>query len=190
MHLTPEIMAPVVARYGAPRDLHLTRELSPDTFRFLVSTTRGGRRIHDVTFFIFGPDGRLAVIQKPNFPSGVYRAPSGGVKPGEDFTAGVQREAWEETGLSIELQRYLLRIRADFTCGGEVQPWWSLVFCAKTEQTELQPHDHQEIAGARWVTLAELQGPIRQAMVDSGRSLLRYRVDLHDATVALLPREA
>jgi len=43
-----------------------------------------------------------------------------------------------------------------------------------------------EIESARWVSIDELQTKIRKTMLESGRSLLRYRVWLTDKTISLL----
>jgi hypothetical protein len=45
------------------------------------------------------------------------------------------------------------------------------------------PADVAEIAGARWGSLAELAGPIRERLLATGRAFWRYRVALHDAAL-------
>jgi hypothetical protein len=50
----------------------------------------------------------------------------------------------------------------------------------------LCPVDTREIESARWVSINELQTDIRKAMLESGRSLLRYRVWVTDKTISLL----
>ncbi|MBI2953909.1 MAG: NUDIX hydrolase [Chloroflexi bacterium] len=162
-----------------------------------LATVRGSMkngRAHDVTMFIFDRftpgsdiwDTPLAAIRKPGFPTGAYRAPSGGVEPGEAVEAAARREAYEETGLDIELERYLLRIRARFTHGPEVVNWVTHIFSARVVGGELEPKDTVEIEDAGFVTLKELQGPIRDILLSSGRALFAYRVALTDATVAIL----
>ena len=78
-----------------------------------------------------GP-GRIVVVSKPFFPPGAFRAPSGAANPGEGLLSGALREAREETGLDIELLRYLVRISARFTCG-ERKPieWTTHIFEAR-----------------------------------------------------------
>ena len=76
--------------------------------------TYNAARTHDVTLFILDPSQRLALIRKPHFAADVWRPPGGGIKPGEDFVAGAVREALEETGLHVELRRYLVASRAVF----------------------------------------------------------------------------
>ena len=160
-------------------------EIGPDELELVRTSTRRGRH-HDLTFFVFEPGGRVAAIRKPSFPPGIYRAPSGGARPGEPLLDGLLREAREETGLEIEPARYLLRIHARFTCGDQAEEWTSHVFSARTTGSELDPQDRNEIAEARFVTVEELAGPIRQRMLATGRGLFRYRVALTDAALAAL----
>ena len=55
-----------------------------------------------------------------------------------------------------------------------------------TEDTELAPADTDEIAAARWGTLDELGGPLRDRLLAENREFWRYRVALHDAALAAL----
>ncbi|BDG61096.1 hypothetical protein caldi_21860 [Caldinitratiruptor microaerophilus] len=182
----PQLLADLTRRFGMPRVLHWEVEIGPAEME-MVRASRRGWRSHDVTFFIIGPHALVALIRKPSFPPGVWRAPSGGVNPGEDFVAGTTREAAEETGLDITLERYLVRIHVTFrTPAGSQEPWVSHLFLARTEGTRLLPRDHGEIAGARWSTLEELTGPIRRRLLATGRGLFRYRALLHDAAYAAL----
>jgi len=204
MNLTPELITEAERRFGVPREIHLAADLDEAETALVVGSMRKSR-VHDVTLFIVeGAD--IAVIRKSMFPVGAYRAPSGGVAPGETLEQGALREAMEETGLRVELQRYLLRVAALFRTypgwGGAVPlpqevidpadpsllHWWSHVFLARAvgEDLTVEPIDTHEIAEARWVGIDELQGPIRRLLLDSGRSLLRYRVELTDATFAEL----
>jgi len=190
-------------RFGVPRDIKLdfpvgTHELD------LVAGSLHRLRTHDVTFFIRDRD-RIAVIRKHMFPLGAYRAPSGGVAPGESVEEGICREAWEETGLDVVVENYVLRVEATFrgadSWGGWEQiparvrhaqertamRWWTHVFAARPQGgTELCPQDRKEIEGARWVTVQELQGPIRETLLKTGSGLFAYRVALTDAALSSL----
>ena len=64
--------------------------------------------------------------------------------------------------------------------------WRTHVFSARTEVEELDPIDTREISAARWGTAEELAGPIRARLLETGRALWRYRVELHDAALAAL----
>jgi ADP-ribose pyrophosphatase YjhB (NUDIX family) len=139
-----------------------------------------------VTFFVFDASERLALIQKPSYPPEVWRPPGGGVRPGEEFEAGVQREALEELGVEIVVERFLVSSEATFRADGRVIEWRTHVFSARTQTDELHPIDTREIAAARWGTTSELAGPLRAAMLETGRALWRYRVALHDTTLQQL----
>ena len=129
MHLTDEILAPIRARYGEPDVLEWEGEISEREHRI---ATYNPRRLHDVTLFILNGD-RLALIRKPMFPPDIWRPPGGGVKPGEGFVEAVRREALEETGLRVELERYLVEARARFVYRPIELDWPTLVFLATTE---------------------------------------------------------
>jgi 8-oxo-dGTP pyrophosphatase MutT (NUDIX family) len=96
------------------------------------------------------------------------------------------REALEETGLRVTLERYLVEADAVFLNGGRELHWRTHVLLARTLDTELAPDDPGEIADARWGTLDELAGPLREILLATGRAFWRYRVALHDAAIAVI----
>ena len=98
----------------------------------------------------------------------------------------MQREALEETGLRVELQRYLVDATAHFVYEPYDVPWRTHVFSATTKDGELGPQDTEEIEAARWGTLPELSGPLRERLLATGRAFWRYRVALHDAAAGAL----
>jgi len=118
-----------------------------------------------------------------------WRPPGGGIRPGEDFGAGAVREALEETGLHVELQRYLVASRALFRNGGRELAWQTHVLLAETPDEELAPGDADEIAAARWGTIDELAGPLRERLLATGLAFWRYRVALHDAALSAMAPE-
>jgi ADP-ribose pyrophosphatase YjhB (NUDIX family) len=179
MHLTEEVLAPIRARYGEPSVLEWSGEVSEREWH---TATYDPGRTHDVTLFILH-DEQLALIRKPTFPPDVWRPPGGGVKPGEDFVEAVKREALEETGLEVELERYLVEARASFNYELEALDWRTHVFLAHTKDEAIATRDTEEIAEARWGTLAELAGPLRERLLATGRAFWRYRVALHDAAL-------
>ena len=193
MHVDEEMLAPIRARYGEPAVVEWEGEI---TAREFAVATYDPARTHDVTLFIVN-GARLALIRKPMFPPDIWRPPGGGVKPGEDFVAAVEREGLEETGLRIELERYLVDMRARFLHEGSAPAraarrkrgtlnWRTHVFLARTTDEEIAPLDTEEIAEARWGTLEELAGPLRERLLATGRAFWRYRVALHDAALAAL----
>jgi 8-oxo-dGTP diphosphatase len=181
MHVDEVVLEPLRERFGTPAVLPWDGEITAAEWAI---ATYNPVRSHDVTLFILDPSRRIALIRKPHFTSGVWRPPGGGIKPGEDFIAGAIREAREETGLHVELTRYLVASEAVFRNGGRELPWRTHVFLAETADEELAPDDPAEIAAARWATLDELAGPLRERLLATGRAFWRYRVALHDAALA------
>ena len=183
-YVTQEMIAEMEGRYGTPRKLTMTLEISPPEFSMLRGS-RKHERNHDITMFIFRDRDYLefAAIAKHMFPTGAFRAPSGAANPGESLEDGARREAMEETGLKIELDRFILFIDARFTCGPEAERWRSLVFTAFCTGGILGHLDEEEIRETSWVTLEELQRPIRKVLLETGMGLFAYRVALHDAAV-------
>ena len=183
MHVTDAALAPLRERYGEPAPLQWEGAISPPEHAL---ATYNPRRTHDVTLFILDPQDRLALIRKPHFGVGVWRPPGGGIKVDEDPEAGAVREALEETGLTVRLERYLVAAAATFFSDlGDID-WRTHVLLARTDEADLAPGDVEEIAGARWGTLDELAGPIRTRLLETGRALWRYRVALHDAALQAL----
>ncbi len=194
MHITDEVLAAVAAVYGQPLEMQVGAAMVEREFVVTHATVRK-RRNHDVTLFITPPGAAdsFVVIQKWNHQPGVWRAPSGGVDVGEDFVVGAVREGYEETGLSIRLERYLLRLKARFTCqlaSGQLEQldWVSHVCTASVlpESGPLQAIDTHEIKAVRVATVAELQSSIRAALLAAPVGGLHYRALLTDLTLALL----
>jgi len=184
VYITAEVILDVESRFGRPAEIYLNYEMSEREFEMVRASQRQGRA-HDVTLFIID-NGKIVVIKKPMYPAGAYRPPSGGVAPGEPFVDGALREAYEETGLVISLERYILRARVKFSHGDRMIDWTSHVFAAVPIGGKLEPIDTHEIVEALSVDVQELMGSIRRALLSSGSTGLRYRSDLTDAVIPKL----
>ncbi len=186
MYIGGDAVREMECRYCRPAVCEWEHGISAEEMAMVRASQKHGRA-HDVTLFIFDGE-QLALIRKPSFPPEGYRAPSGGVAPGEGFEAGALREAYEETGLSVALECYVLRVQVRFTCGAEHLDWTTHVFQARATGGTLGTLDPGEIDGTCYATPAALQGPIRSALLATGRPLLAYRVRLTDVVVPLLTR--
>jgi 8-oxo-dGTP pyrophosphatase MutT (NUDIX family) len=185
-HLTEAVYRPVEALLGRPTVHTWTYPITEPELRMVVASTRGQSRLHDVTFFIHNGAGEYALIRKHNYPAGAWRAPGGGIHPGESMLDGAAREALEETGLTVAWERYLLRVQVAFTWGEEMQPWATHVLVGRASGGALRTRDPKEIDGTRWGRLDELCGPIAGVMLGTGRGLFAYRVALHREVQQLL----
>ena len=181
MFITADIVRKIEGRYGSPLEFSRSYEMTAREFDLVRRSQKDGRA-HDVTLFIVR-DNRIVVIKKPMYPPGAYRAPGGGISPGESFEDGAKREAYEETGLQIALRSYMARFRVAFTCAGELIDWTTHVLSAEPTGGTLQPVDTHEIVEARFVTVAELRGDINKALLESGSTGLRYRAELSEIVV-------
>ncbi len=179
MHIGRHIVQELVLEYGEPTIERWDVPLTEDEFRN-VERHRQRRRAHDVSLLILNA-GDAAVIRKSGYPDGAYRIPSGGVHPEESFVDGALREAYEETGLSVGIEDYLLQVHASFTFGGDRAQWTTHVMLARPlgGGVEIQPHDHEEIEAARWMDFNDLVDRVSPLLEDSGLGGLRYRARIH-----------
>ena len=186
MFVTPETIKQMEERFGAPRHAEFHIPILTKEFERIKSSQKEGRR-HDVTLYIV-KDRKIAVIAKPFYPPGMYRAPSGGLNPGEDFVEGARREALEETGCEIELERFLLTTHVDFVelPGRERKiEWNSYVFQARYVSGDFNFTDTHEIREVRLAELSEFE-KYSQIMRDMPIGGLHYRAALHDTVKELL----
>ncbi len=174
--IADEVVEEWEAQYGRPVVWEHYQPISSYDYDGIKSSQKSGRA-HDITLYIENR-GRFAVIAKPIYPPGMFRAPSGGLHAGESLKDGALREAHEETGLRIELGRYLLRAHVVFDdCGREIH-WWTHVFSATTHDELIAPIDTHEIREARWAAPSEFS-QFSAMMVKADRGGLRYRAALH-----------
>jgi len=185
MYISKYAIQSIEFTYNVPQQIFMVQEISQEEMAMLRHSQKHGRS-HDITFFIIDNRSRIAVIRKHFHPLGVFRAPSGGLEPGEDFETGALREAHEETGLSIYLEKYLLRINVHFKNHKLKVPWTTHVFSAKVNEGIIAPIDTQEIAEAKWITASELQGSVRSLLLSTGKGFFQYRVKLTDIAMEML----
>ena len=161
--------------YGLPEELGYTQPVTPREYDRIFASMKHGRA-HDITLYI-GKDGGYIFTAKHFYPPGLYRAPSGGVKPGENFEDGAKREALEETGAEIKLLKYILRIKVRFENESKYIDWTSHIFTAEYIKGEIEPHDKHEIKEERLIYPDEIPGFISK-MKATGIGGLNYRAFL------------
>jgi ADP-ribose pyrophosphatase YjhB (NUDIX family) len=94
--------------------------------------------------------GRLLLVLRANEPGrGKWSVPGGRVEPGEDDETAVRREADEETGLTVTVDRLVGSVRRPAPEGTyEIHDY----LCTTTGDT---PRAASDAADARWVDPAE-----------------------------------
>ena len=186
MFIADETIAGLQEQFGTPAREKFLIPVGLDEFERIRASQKEVRS-HDVTMYII-KDDKIVVISKPFYPPGMYRAPSGGVEPGEDFVAGARREAMEETGCEIELERFLLISEVDFELvprDGRKIEWTSYVFQARYTGGDFEFTDKREIKEVRLAELSEFDG-FSQIMRQMPIGGLHYRAALHDKVKSLL----
>lgn len=149
------------ALYGVPLVREVTLQVTPATMQYWQLVRR--KRVAEVVLAlqVSGQDAEAGspaepaylVHTKQFYPAGAFRLISGGIEPGEDVLAAVEREALEETGLTITIVRFLALVRYQFVRGIERRDFSSYVFLAQSSGGVVGPTDSREaISGFREVT--------------------------------------
>jgi NAD+ diphosphatase len=94
-------IAALAARYGAPR--RMVVELEGPPFDPVGQSDRYG----EVCMVVRRPNGRLLTAIKTFYPPGAFRLLTGGVSHGESIGDALLREVAEETGLDVDVRRFL-----------------------------------------------------------------------------------
>ena len=176
-----------VVRYGRPVVREPEYRVSPDTCDYWRRVRR--KRRAEVVMVVRTRDGRFVIHTKSFYPNGTYRLMTGGIKLGEDLEVAARREALEEIGHDVTIDRFLAVQHHTFVCGKERLPFTSYLFLMAAEDKPLQATDTTEdIADYRTVPLvglikvAEQLEQLAPDWIDWGR----YRATAHRLTVEVL----
>jgi ADP-ribose pyrophosphatase YjhB (NUDIX family) len=146
------------------------------------------KRRGEVVLVVERPDG-LILHTKEFYPPGTYRLPSGGVKWGESVLSALHREAWEEMGLQIEVERFLGLLEYELRCQEETMTFVSYVFLVRGGEGKLIPQDEGErITSFCQVPVAELAavGDSLRALEEDWRDWGEFRAIAHDFVVEMI----
>jgi 8-oxo-dGTP pyrophosphatase MutT (NUDIX family) len=176
--------------YGPGQRQRTALEVSALSFEGWLGkmVTKPNRR-GEAVLAIQRPDGQTLLHTKKFYPEGVYRLPSGGIHPGEPVLSGAAREAEEETGLDVTVDRFLGTVEYEFCHQEERLFFVSYVFLlqASNEQPVLQDPGEQ-ITGFRYVIAPEIQAVAAQlrALPPEWADWGRFRALPHDLVAAML----
>ncbi|MDP2872938.1 MAG: cyclase family protein [Bacillota bacterium] len=169
--------------YGpAPSAIH---ELTPPVSDFGFWRDRMGDRRGEVVFGLIGRDGRMVLTRSADYPPGVFRVPSGGIRHGESAVDALHREVAEELGLDFDVWRYAGRVEFRFAGDSGVVALPSYCFLLREADTGAHtvreprtfagPDVAGEIESCQLVSAGEL-GPVLRTLAelpspwdDSGR---------------------
>ncbi len=175
-YIAPQVGS-MEALYGKPEELSFVQAMTKRELSVVSGSMKNGRA-HDITMYIKKNNGFI-FIAKHFYPPGLFRAPSGGAVPNEHFEIAAKREALEETGTEIELEKYILRINVKFETEDEHINWVSHIFAADYISGDIKPRDVREIKEAKLIYPDEIPRFI-SAMRNSKISGLNYRAFLSE----------
>ena len=145
-------------RYGQPKIINAVLPT-----HYLENIIDAGRK-SEVVSAIIRPNGNLISITKPFYPEGTYRLPGGGIEEGESIESALYREIYEETGLQVEIVRFVSIIRYNIYATSQdesVTPssnFTSYVFLVKEISGKLVCNDEDEqISGFKEIAPEELE---------------------------------
>jgi len=173
-----------IERYGVPLEMSLSYRVSEDTLAYWKLVRR--KRAAEVVILLRRASGRYLIHTKAFYPQGVYRLLSGGIHPHEDLIAALRRETYEETGLDIEIKRFLGIIHYQFTWASHTLSFASYLFLLVEVGGTLGVRDPQEaITGYREVTLSEIEALADQleALPPDWNDWGRFRAAAHRLAV-------
>jgi ADP-ribose pyrophosphatase YjhB (NUDIX family) len=170
--LTDEVeISRLLSEYGPGQRWHVSIEVSALTFddwwkKIVSKPNRRG----EVVLAIRRPDGQVLLHTKQFYPEGVFRLPSGGVHLDEAVLTGMTREAKEETGLDVSVDRFLVTVEYEFRHGQRRLPFISYVLVVHAEQgTPVVQDPEEEITGFRYVSPLEIRWVAGQLRALPGR---------------------
>ena len=185
--ISPEEIGELSTYYGPMERRGYSLEMGGKGFEDWRRKSPVDRR-GEVVFVVKRPAG-VILHTKDFYPPGTYRLPSGGVGWGESVLGALHREAWEETGLEIEVERFLGLLEYEFRCQEETMPFVSYVFLVREAGGELAPQDKEEqILSFRHVPMAELSAVADslRAMEEDWRDWGEFRAIAHDFVVEMM----
>jgi 8-oxo-dGTP pyrophosphatase MutT (NUDIX family) len=139
-------------RYGQPivhtADLPITGLFDP-----LNATDRYG----EVCMVVRRRNGKLLTMIKTFYPRGGYRLMTGGINFGENILNALLRETYEETGLTVNVTRFLAAVTYRAPRLSDNPLFYSFAFLLDELSGTLEPTDpHERVEAYREIAPAEL----------------------------------
>ncbi|SRR5579884_3528841 len=113
----------LAASYGQP----LLRIVDLGTNNYFDPLNRSDR-YGEVCMVVRRPNGKLLTMKKMFYPPDGYRLLTGGINHGETILAALLRETQEETGLEVEVERFLVAAAYRTLNTGETPSFYTFAF--------------------------------------------------------------
>jgi 8-oxo-dGTP pyrophosphatase MutT (NUDIX family) len=160
-----EILRELARRSGPFLYHHIDLTISTEIMlRLMTKMEQKKPRRAEVVMVIPNLAGQFWVHTKNFYPKGVYRLLTGGLEPGEAPWEALRREAREETGFDVGLDRCLAVITHTFANAAKKLPFASYVFLTTPADGIPQPIDAGE-------NIADFQAVPAERLAEIGRQL-------------------
>jgi 8-oxo-dGTP pyrophosphatase MutT (NUDIX family) len=147
-------------KFGSGEPHHVDLTFNTLGMLEMAAKVKQQQRRGEVVIVVPNKQGELWLHTKAFYPAGIYRLMTGGVEAGEKPHLALQREAREETGFKIKIDRCLAVITYTLRKSDEplAIPFVSYVFLTKPEKGQPRPLDPKEnIAGFKAVSVSALK---------------------------------
>ncbi len=146
-------LAELARAYGIP--LRRTYYIEADEYIRAYRWRAESDRRAEVVFALQDPTGKLWMHCKAHYPSHLSRLPSGGVTWDESIYGALLREIDEETGLTVQVQRFIGLLEYHFHHQGAIVKFASYLFHVHCDQPPVPP-DSGEIHAFRAIRPSQL----------------------------------
>lgn len=149
-------------------------------------------RYGEVCMVVRRRNGKVLTMIKTFYPEGAYRLLTGGISHGEGVLAALLRETAEETGLQVEVRRFLAAVAYRASITGEQPVFYTFAFLLDeldgtlgTLDESEQVEDFREVEPADLLKVAEyleqLGAEYSQYLHGEIRDWGRFRAVIHRA---------
>ncbi len=121
-----EEVSGLMHQYGTP--LRRTFTIQADEYIRSYRWRTDIDRRAEVVFAIQDPTGKIWLHAKPHYPDHIARLPSGGIDWDESIQHALFREVEEETGMCVEIKRFVGLIEYHFQHNGSTVKFASYIF--------------------------------------------------------------
>jgi NAD+ diphosphatase len=133
----------------------ITRDVPLDDIAF--DPVGNPSRFAEVCMVVRRPSGNVLLSIKTFYPRGAYRLPTGGIDKDEPILDAVLRETREETGLTVEVRRFLAALTyRDGTHGPPVFHTFAFLLDDRIGAPVTPLDEHEQIESYREVPVSEL----------------------------------
>lgn len=129
----------LAASYGQP----LVRIIDLGTSNYFDPLNKSDR-YGEVCMVVRRPNGKLLTMKKTFYPHDGYRLLTGGINHGETILEALLRETQEETGLEVEVERFLVAAGYRTLNTGETPSFYTFAFLLNEIGGELGALDEGE----------------------------------------------